>query len=68
MFHDKIASDNQVMGQCVLPRSLTSMVLLQGCFSPFLCVLGLPVEYKTSPGAQIMEWPNIVHVHGWALC
>ena len=64
MFRDKIASDNQVMGQCVLPRSLTSMVLLQGCFSPLLCVLGLPVEYKTSPGAQIMEWPNILQVHG----
>ena len=45
---DKIPSDNNVVGQCVLLESLTSLVLPQGCFSPILHSLGLPVEYKTS--------------------
>ena len=38
---DKIASDNSVVGQCMLLESLTSLVLPQSCFSP-VTSLGSP--------------------------
>ena len=45
---DKISSEGHVAGQCVLFGNLTSLVLSQSCFNPFLCDSGLIVEYKTS--------------------
>ena len=57
-----------VVSQCVLLGSLASLVLPQSCFRLFLCVLGLPVEHKTSMGVQIAEWPILINVPSWTVC
>lgn len=42
--------------------------LSQSCFSSILCVLGFPVEYKISTGAQIVEWSILMCVPNWTVC